>query len=85
MPRLIVLRDGEWDCPVVPLLAAEIGKAPAWYRAHTDPIAGQALRLLHNNPEHRWTVGSRPARSASRGRRWPGALPSRSASRPWRS
>jgi AraC-like DNA-binding protein len=89
LPQLVVLRDGEWDCPVIPLLAAEIGKddfgqeavldrlldllvvavlrawfarpearAPSWYSAHTDPIAGQALRLLHNNPAHPWTVGS---------------------------
>jgi AraC-like DNA-binding protein len=89
LPRLIVLRESEWHCPVVPLLADEIGKddigqeavldrlldllvvavlrawfarpdvqAPTWYRAHTDPIAGHALRLLHNNPAHPWTVGS---------------------------
>lgn len=89
LPRLILLRDGEWDCPVVPLLAAEIGKddfgqdavldrlldllvvavlrtwfdrpeaqAPNWYRAHTDPVAGHALRLLHNNPAYPWTVAS---------------------------
>lgn len=89
LPRLIVLPDGEWDCPVIPLLADEIGKddfgqeavldrlldllvvavlrawfdrpeakAPSWYRAHTDPIAGHALRLLHNNPAHPWSVAS---------------------------
>jgi AraC-like DNA-binding protein len=89
LPRVVVLREGEWNCPVVPLLADEIGKdevgqeavldrlldllvvavlrawfarpaahAPAWYRAHTDPIAGCALRLLHNNPAHPWTVAS---------------------------
>jgi AraC-like DNA-binding protein len=89
LPRVVVLREGEWNCPVVPLLADEIGKdevgqeavldrlldllvvavlrawfarpaahAPAWYRAHTDPIAGCALRLLHNNPAHAWTVAS---------------------------
>jgi AraC-like DNA-binding protein len=87
LPQLIVLRDGEWDCPVIPLLADEIGKddvgqeavldrlldllvvailrawfarpeakAPAWYRAHTDPVIGRALRLLHNNPAYPWTV-----------------------------
>jgi hypothetical protein len=26
LPRLVVLRDGDWDCPVLPLLASEIGK-----------------------------------------------------------
>lgn len=32
--------------------------APAWYRAHGDPVAGQALRLLQDRPEHPWTVAS---------------------------
>jgi AraC-like DNA-binding protein len=32
--------------------------APAWYRADNDPVVGQALRLLHNNPAHPWTVAS---------------------------
>jgi AraC-like DNA-binding protein len=31
---------------------------PAWYRAHSDPIVGRALRLLHNNPAHPWTVAA---------------------------
>ncbi len=31
-------------------------ETPAWYRAHTDPIVGKALRMLHNNPAHPWTV-----------------------------
>jgi AraC-like DNA-binding protein len=87
LPQLVVLRDGDWDCPVLPLLVAEIGKddlgqaavldrlldllvvaalrawfaradahSPTWYQAHADPIAGRALRLLHNNPAHPWTV-----------------------------
>lgn len=87
LPRLVVLRSAEWDCPVLPLLADEIGKddigqeavldrlldllvvaalrtcfaradAPAWFRAHTDPVVGHALRLLHNNPAYPWTVAS---------------------------
>ncbi|MBL7498893.1 AraC family transcriptional regulator [Frankia sp. CNm7] len=29
---------------------------PPWLRAHTDPVVGRALRLLHNNPDHPWTV-----------------------------
>lgn len=30
---------------------------PAWYRALSDPAAGHALRLLHEDPARRWTVG----------------------------
>jgi AraC-like DNA-binding protein len=87
LPGLIALRAGEWDCPVIPLLAAEIVKdepgqeavldrlldllliavlrawfarpeagAPGWYRAHGDPVVGPALRMLHHNPAHPWTV-----------------------------
>jgi AraC-like DNA-binding protein len=87
LPALLVLRDGEWDCPVVPLLADEIVKdepgqeavldrlldllliavlrawfarpgngSPEWYRAYGDPVVGRALRLLHHNPAHPWTV-----------------------------
>jgi AraC-like DNA-binding protein len=87
LPTLLVLRDGEWDCPVVPLLADEIVKpepgqeavldrlldllliavlrawfargdagAPDWYRAQSDPVVGHALRLMHHNPGHRWTL-----------------------------
>jgi AraC-like DNA-binding protein len=33
-------------------------EAPAWYRAYTDPVVGRALRMLHNNPAHAWTVAS---------------------------
>jgi AraC-like DNA-binding protein len=31
-------------------------QAPAWYRAHSDPVVGPALRLIHNDPAHPWTV-----------------------------
>jgi len=33
-------------------------KAPAWYRANSDPLVGRALRMLHNNPAHPWTVAT---------------------------
>ncbi|MFD9944395.1 AraC family transcriptional regulator [Nonomuraea sp. NPDC059023] len=33
-------------------------EAPAWYRAQSDPIVGKAMRMLHNNPAHPWTVAS---------------------------
>lgn len=32
--------------------------APGWYRAESDPIVGAALRLLHHNPAHPWTVAA---------------------------
>jgi AraC-like DNA-binding protein len=32
------------------------GQAPGWYRAHADPVVGHALRLIHHNPAHRWTL-----------------------------
>jgi AraC-like DNA-binding protein len=31
-------------------------EAPAWYRAYSDPVVGKALRLIHNDPAHQWTV-----------------------------
>ena len=31
-------------------------EAPGWYRAYADPIVGPALRALHSDPAHPWTV-----------------------------
>jgi AraC-like DNA-binding protein len=31
-------------------------QAPGWYQAQSDPIAGLALRLIHENPAHPWSV-----------------------------
>ncbi len=30
--------------------------APAWYRAHDDPIVGHALKLMQHQPAEPWTV-----------------------------
>ncbi|MGW1225856.1 AraC family transcriptional regulator [Streptomyces sp. NPDC002530] len=38
-------------------------EAPAWYRAMGDPVVGQALRLLQNEPAHPWTVAALAARA----------------------
>ncbi|MFJ2028066.1 AraC family transcriptional regulator [Streptosporangium sp. NPDC087985] len=38
-------------------------EAPAWYRAQSDPVVGRALRMLHNNPAHPWTVAALAAGS----------------------
>lgn len=37
-------------------LATPGSGAPAWHRAQSDPVAGPALRLLHENPFHAWTL-----------------------------
>ena len=33
-------------------------EAPAWYQAYGDPVVGRAMRMLHNNPSHPWTVAT---------------------------
>ncbi len=33
-------------------------QTPAWYKAHDDPIIGHAMKLLHNNPAHPWTLAA---------------------------
>ncbi|XVQ15331.1 cupin domain-containing protein [Spirillospora sp. CA-255316] len=39
------------------------GEAPGWYRAHGDPVVGPALRLLHDNLAHPWTVAELAAKA----------------------
>ncbi len=31
-------------------------EAPGWYQAQSDPLIGPALRLIHGDPAHPWTV-----------------------------
>ncbi|HEY2205502.1 MAG TPA: AraC family transcriptional regulator [Pseudonocardia sp.] len=38
-------------------------RAPGWYSAHGDPVVGPALRLLHHEPAHPWTVAELAGRS----------------------
>ena len=33
-------------------------KAPGWYRAHSDPVVGRALALLHHDPARPWTIAA---------------------------
>ena len=30
----------------------------AWYSAHTDPVVGPALQLLHDHPDQPWTIAA---------------------------
>ncbi|MFG3252005.1 AraC family transcriptional regulator [Streptomyces sp. NPDC048172] len=39
--------------------------APAWYRAHSDPVVGTALRLVHDDPARAWTVASLAAETGT--------------------
>lgn len=50
-------------------LARPDADAPTWYRAHRDPVVGRALRLLHSDPAHPWTVTSLAA-AADVSRAW---------------
>jgi AraC-like DNA-binding protein len=34
------------------------GNAPTWWQAEHDPVVGPALRLIHHNPGHSWTVAN---------------------------
>ncbi|QBI54916.1 AraC family transcriptional regulator [Streptomonospora litoralis] len=43
-------------------LATDGDSAPAWYRAQGDPVVGPALRLVHENPAHAWTVAALAAK-----------------------
>jgi len=89
LPPVVVMRQDDWACPVIPLLADEIGRdepgqevvldrlldlllisvlrawfarpdapTPGWYRAQSDPVVGQAMRMLCTNPARPWTVAS---------------------------
>ncbi|MFJ1917054.1 AraC family transcriptional regulator [Streptomyces sp. NPDC088147] len=39
------------------------GEPPAWYAAQRDPVVGDALRLLHDEPAAPWTVSSLAGRT----------------------
>jgi AraC-like DNA-binding protein len=38
-------------------------QAPAWYRAQGDLVVGRALRMIHNNPAHPWSVAELATRT----------------------
>ncbi|MFD9444695.1 AraC family transcriptional regulator [Streptomyces sp. NPDC060006] len=66
-PGQQVMRDRMLDLMLVTTLRIWFDRseahAPAWYTAMADPVAGQALRLLHDDPAHPWTVAELAARS----------------------
>ena len=44
-------------------LASPEAGAPAWYQARNDAVVGPALRMLHDDPAHPWTVADLATRS----------------------
>ena len=61
-PGQEVVLDRLLDLLLIAVLRAWFSRpeaeAPAWYRALSDPVVGRALRMLHNNPAHPWTVAA---------------------------
>ncbi|GAA3151887.1 AraC family transcriptional regulator [Planomonospora alba] len=68
-PGQEVVLDRLLDLLLVSVLRAWFARPgaepPGWYRAQRDPVVGPALRLLHDNPAHPWTVASLAARSGA--------------------
>lgn len=61
LPGQDVVVDRLVDLTLVSVLrrwfATNPAAAPAWWRAHDDPLVAQAMALLHDAPEHDWTLG----------------------------
>lgn len=61
-PGQQVVLDRLLDIALVATLRAWFARpeaaAPGWYRAHSDTLVGPALRLIHDNPAHPWTVAA---------------------------
>lgn len=66
-PGQEVVLDRLLDLFLVAVLRAWFARpdaeAPSWYRAHSDPVVGRALQLIHHNPAHPWTVAALAART----------------------
>ena len=61
-PAQQVVLDRLLDIALVATLRAWFARpdaeAPGWYRAHSDPQAGPALRLMHDDPARSWTIAT---------------------------
>ncbi|WP_052852287.1 AraC family transcriptional regulator [Streptomyces avicenniae] len=66
-PGQEVILDRLLDLLVIAALRAWYARpdaaAPAWYRAHGDPVVAQVLRLIHDHPAHPWTVAGLAAKA----------------------
>ncbi|MQA03469.1 MAG: helix-turn-helix domain-containing protein [Streptosporangiales bacterium] len=61
-PGQQVVLDRLLDLTLIATLRAWFARpdaeAPGWYRAQSDSLVGPALRLIHDDPAHPWTVAS---------------------------
>lgn len=61
-PGQEIVLDRLLDLLLVTVLRAWFSRpeagAPAWYRAHSDPLVGRALRMLQHSPDQAWTVAT---------------------------
>lgn len=68
-PGQQVVLDRLLDLALIATLRAWFARpeaeAPGWYRAQGDPLVGPALRLIHDDPAHSWTVASLAAKAGS--------------------
>jgi AraC-like DNA-binding protein len=66
-PGQEVVLDRLLDLLLIAVLRAWFSRpeaaAPAWYRAHSDPVVGPALALLHDHPAQPWTVATLASRT----------------------
>ncbi|WLW58116.1 AraC family transcriptional regulator [Streptomyces sp. YU58] len=66
-PGQQILLDRTLDLMLITALRAWFtrpgAQVPSWYRAHSDPVVGSALRLLRADPAHPWTLPALAART----------------------
>ncbi|MEJ3658484.1 AraC family transcriptional regulator [Actinomycetes bacterium KLBMP 9759] len=69
LPGQQAVLDRLFDLLLVSVLRAWFSRAEAsaigWYGAHRDPLVGRALRLLHDDPAHPWTVAELAAEAGA--------------------
>lgn len=68
-PGQQILLDRLLDLALIATLRAWFARpeahVPGWYRAHSDPLIGPALRLIHNDPAYPWTVATLATKAGS--------------------
>jgi AraC-like DNA-binding protein len=66
-PGQQILLDRTLDLMLITALRAWFtrpgAQVPAWYRAHSDPVVGPALRMLQADPAHPWTLPTLAAKT----------------------